>query len=268
MEALPPYGNGASPLRAALAEACEAGGYTMRELTVLDTDPYRLDTPANHRDGQWFAEQVIHTRGLHYLVASAADVRKPDGRLYVNSTDDWNWLSGHASDAARWLGYVPFERITDARNEEADLYIPDYQPPVVHLLGGGWVELPAVSSPLPQFHARFQAQQPYRIVLITEKSSLRPILQPVAEITGGELLSMTGDTSHTRIAELAKRAAEDGRPCVVLYFSDHDPSGHAMPVAVSRKLQALRDLFYPDLSIQVRRAALTAEQAEDAWNFR
>ena len=96
MEALPPHpGNGASPLRQVLAEACEAGGYTMKELTVLDEDPYRCDTPAHHRDGQWFAEQVarfvpgagtIHTRGLHYLVASAADVRKPDGQLYVNTS--------------------------------------------------------------------------------------------------------------------------------------------------------------------------------------
>ena len=114
---------------------------------------------------------------------------------------------------------------------------------------------------MPQFYCHFQAQQPYRIVLITEKSSLRPVLQPIAESVGGELLAMTGETSHTRIAELAKRCAEDGRPAVVLYFSDHDPSGHQMPISVSRKLQALRDLLYPDLEIQVRRAALTAKQA-------
>jgi hypothetical protein len=29
----------------------------------------------------------------------------------------------------------------------------------------------------------------------------------------------------------------------VLYFSDFDPSGYQMPVSVSRKLQALRDLW-------------------------
>jgi hypothetical protein len=38
------------------------------------------------------------------------------------------------------------------------------------------------------------------------------------------------------------RAAEDGRPSVVLYLSEFDPSGHNMPIVVSRKLQALRDL--------------------------
>ena len=29
----------------------------MKDLTVLDNDPYRLDTPATHRDGKWFAGQ-------------------------------------------------------------------------------------------------------------------------------------------------------------------------------------------------------------------
>ena len=79
-------------------------------------------------------------------------------------------------------------------------------------------------------------------------------------MVGGELLAMTGETSHTRIAELAERIAGDDRPAVILYFSDHDPSGWQMPISVSRKLQALRDLFYPGLDLQVRRAALTASR--------
>jgi hypothetical protein len=38
-------------------------------------------------------------------------------------------------------------------------------------------------------------------------------------------------------------------PTVVLYFSDFDPSGRHMPVAVSRKLQTLCDLRFPALDI-------------------
>ena len=126
-------GNCAGRLCEILAEACDTGGFSMRELTVLDRDPYRLDRPANHRDGQWFAGQIawfvpqdssVHLRGLHNLIASLADVVKPaDGRLYVNSDDDWVWLSEHAACAGRWLGYVSFERILEARNEEADRFI-------------------------------------------------------------------------------------------------------------------------------------------------
>jgi hypothetical protein len=54
-------------------------------LTVLSTqvDPYRLDTPAGHRDGAWLAEQLdraigpdrrIHWRGLHYAIVAAGAV--------------------------------------------------------------------------------------------------------------------------------------------------------------------------------------------------
>ena len=108
----------------------------MKDLTVLDNDPYRLDTPANHRDGEWFAGQIarfvtqdstVHLRGLHYLIASSGDVLKPDGKLYINLDEQWVWMSEHAADAARWLGYVSFERILDARNEEAPLVYPRIQ---------------------------------------------------------------------------------------------------------------------------------------------
>ena len=31
--------------------------------------------------------------------------------------DCWKWLQDTAAKAARWLGYVPFERIIDNRND-------------------------------------------------------------------------------------------------------------------------------------------------------
>lgn len=130
-------------------------------------------------------------------------------------------------------------------------------------LGNAPIELKISESLMPRFYANFQPRQRYRLILITEKSSLRPILQPIAEHVGAELLAMTGESSHTRIAEFAARADADGRAAVVLYFSDHDPSGWQMPISVSRKLQALRDLLHPDLDIQVHRAALTVEQANE-----
>ena len=158
---------------------------------------------------------------------------------------------------------MPFERISDERNEEADLYVELSVPAEPYLLGGAPIELAIDENLMPCFYAHFQPRQRYRIILITEKSSLRSILQPIAESIGAELLAMTGETSSTRIAEFAARAAADGRRAVVLYFSDHDPSGWQMPISVSRKLQALRDLLHPNLDIQVHRAALTAKQADE-----
>jgi hypothetical protein len=103
-------------------------------------------------------------------------------------------------------------------------------------------------------------RQPYRIVFIGEKVSLRPILLPIAQRVEGELILPSGELSDTLLYAMAKRAAADGRPCVVFYFADFDPAGYHMPRVVSRKLQALRDLKFPDLSIELHRVALTIEQ--------
>ena len=91
--------------------------------TVLSrsNDPYRVGTPAGHRAGAWFAEELdraigstrrIHLRGLHHGLLGE---RRPDSRLYVNDDPTWSWLAGPAK-AARFLGFVPFARIIDARN--------------------------------------------------------------------------------------------------------------------------------------------------------
>jgi hypothetical protein len=41
------------------------------------------------------------------------NVRKPDRTTYLNTDDDWAFLSENAGKKARWLGYVPFERDHD-----------------------------------------------------------------------------------------------------------------------------------------------------------
>ncbi len=113
-------------LAAALAGARERSGLTADALTVMahSNDPYRLDTPKNRSAAAWFASMVarflpdgraIHLRGLHYRIASAGDVVRPDGWTYINDAEAWMWL-GDASQAARWLGLVPWHRIRDERN--------------------------------------------------------------------------------------------------------------------------------------------------------
>jgi hypothetical protein len=274
--------NGSAPLREVLEEAIALswGNYSMGDLTVLapQNDPYRLDTPAGHRDGKWFAEVIerlvpsgdaVHLRGLHYRLVVAGDVIRPDNGLpYVSSEECWKFLSQEASKAGRWLGYVPFERIIDERNAEPVIYIAESHAAKIrqaNLSAGTFsdqIQIPLYArpgfwfwdSPLPQ---------PYRIILFGEKTSLEPILQPIAETVGGELLLPTGEASDTMIAEMAARCAEDSRPAVVLYFSDFDPSGFQMPISVSRKLQALRDLRHPDLDIQVHHVALTLAQVRE-----
>jgi hypothetical protein len=233
-----------------------AAGYSVDDLTVMQfqRDPFRLDTPARHRDGKWFAEQMvrfkptgtIHLRGFHYLLCSTAMVQKSNGEIYRNNDIDWTWLMEIASKAARWLGYVSFDRIHDERNDEPEVWEPEdwsEDPPWPSLWcdGGGGIELPSATICYPRVDAggTFAAQQPFRIILIGEKSSLRSVLAPVAARVHGELILPNGEMTNTLIHDMAKRAVVDGRPAVVLYFSDFDPSGWGMPVVVSRKLQAL-----------------------------
>jgi hypothetical protein len=272
MNGLPSIGgNGAGPLRGVLNRAVAESRYGMGELTVLATqnDPYRVDTPAGHRDAGWFVEQLerfvassrIHLRGLHYQVSSAADVKLPNGEPYTNTDESWTWLQSEAAKAARWLGYVPFDRIVDQRNSAPQIHVPEVvsPEPVWEPGEGVWVPHSAEDA-MPKPVCKFPVNQPYRIIMIGEKASLDSVLLPVVKEVGGELLLPTGEISETMVADMASRVAADGRPAVVFYFSDFDPSGHQMAVSVSRKLQALRDLLYPDLAMELYPVAMTLEQ--------
>jgi hypothetical protein len=50
---------------------------------------------------------------------------------------------------------------------------------------------------------------------------------------------------------------------VVFTLVDCDPAGHQMAVSIGRKLQALRDLFFPKLRFEVVPAALSVEQVRE-----
>jgi hypothetical protein len=62
---------------------------------------------------------------------------------------------------------------------------------------------------------------------------------------------------------MAKVGAADGRPMVVLTFSDCDPAGWQMPISIARKLQALKTLAFSELDFQVHRVALTPSHVRE-----
>lgn len=66
--------------------------------------------------------------------------------------------------------------------------------------------------------------------------------------------------SDTRLYQMAKGGAADGRPLAVVTCCDFDPAGRQMPVSIGRRLQGLRDLCFPDLKFEVVPVALTLEQ--------
>jgi len=89
------------------------------------------------------------------------------------------------------------------------------------------------------------------------------VLAPVAAAYKADLYLPTGEPSETMVYNMAKVGATDGRPMVVVYFADADPSGWQMSVSVARKLQAFQALAFPELAFQVRRAALTPDQVRE-----
>ena len=265
---------GTGILHREIEAAAAASRRSIKDLTVLSpqNDPYRLDTTAGHELGKWLADQIarlvepqgrVHLRGLFYRIVAAGDVRKPDGEVFANTHENWIWLTTRAAKAARWLSYVSFNRIRDERNEAPRVFLPSSPPHAgdrTFACGAG-VDIPALGALLPHLSVIApRGAQPYRIIFIGEKSSLLDVLGPIAELVNGELLLPTGEATETMIAEMAERAAADGRPAVVLYFSDFDPSGWQMPLSVCRKLQGLQTLLYPEMRIEVHRVALTLDQ--------
>jgi len=263
------HNNQASSLRAIIKSA----GKSMADFTVMSgqTDPYRIDTEANHRDAKWLAQAwaqckltSIHNRGLHYALVSLPGLIKPNGERYKNTDDDWIFLQ-RVSGYARWLGHLDFDAITDERNAGPELYLPpEYDQTGIQVIHDA--DYLDMASTMPEIKIRCQAphaRQAYRLVVIGEKSSLRTVLRPICQKYEAELVLPTGELSTTLLYGIVSRAAADGRPCRIFYLSDFDPSGIHMPVEVARKIQALCDLKYPDLDIELHRCALLAAQVKE-----
>ena len=250
-----------------------AGGYSRGDLTVLSEqhDPYRCDVPASRAAAEWFAEQyqrfyrgrTCHVRGLHYKCAACSDILKPNGDVYENTIDDWAWIV-RASSSARWLGLVPFDRIVDHKNS----------PPITMkreigaVTAAAFADFPAIVFEPDEMEIRpsvfrFDAQQPYTLAIYGEKSSLEDILTPIHIHYGADIYIAEGEQSTTYVYDMAKQAVTDKRPLVLFTLTDCDPSGYNMPVAVGRKLQALRDGFMPSLRYEVVPVALTPGQADE-----
>jgi hypothetical protein len=266
----------------ALAEAnglravIEQAGGSLKDYTVLSTqvDPYRLDTAANHVVGKWFAEQMerlrllhrrLHLRGVHYALLGSTAM--PTGEPYQNTGECWEWLQNEAAKAARWLGYVPFHAITDARNAAPVIRPIESRselPPQPWISVGLDVTVPDALDLEPWVYVDpFEVRQPYRLAFYGEKTSLEPILEPAALHFQADLFLPTGEISDTQMHLMASAAAEDGRSLIVFVIADFDPAGNQMAVSIGRKLQALRDLLFPELEFRLYPIALTADQVRE-----
>lgn len=266
----------ADSLRRIIDQARADTGLSLSDLTVLapQRDPYRLDTPANHARGQWLGEafnqvvgpyERIHLRGLHYRLVGRVNL--PNGKPYINDDDTWNWLSEHVIKAARFLGYVPWDRLIDARNAPPQVYREAYSAPRWSLsVGEVEVWLPETLTPTLRIVGDVY-RQPWQQIIVAEKSGVGDLITPIARRYHATLALPNGEWSDGQLYDvLADAVTNDGRPVVIHQLGDFDPAGWQMAVSTARTAQAVRDSLFPDLEIKVHAPGLTREQCID-WDL-
>jgi hypothetical protein len=243
---------------------------SMKDWTVLSEarDPFRLDTPSNHRDAAWLREvferrplpDSIHIRWVHYRIFGYP---KPNGKPYGGA--DWKWLSEKVVKGARWLGYIPWGADRGPAQRRPGVVPADAARSTARLgVVAGNRHLSARRR-RPETACRpagfVGAEQPYHLVLVGEKSSLRDDLVTIADRCQADWYLPDGEVSDTHIEQTARSGITDPRPLVLIYFADSDPSGHQMILSVTRKLRAFAHLAdYQGLQCIAHRALLTPDQ--------
>jgi hypothetical protein len=107
----------------------------------------------------------------------------------------------------------------------------------------------------------FWNQQPHRVMVVSEKSTVSGVLAPVLHKYAVDFLPVHGFSSGTKAHELAED--DDGRDLILLYVGDYDPSGMYM----SQEDLPNRFAKYDGDHIKLRRIALTREQLRGLASF-
>lgn len=274
-----------------IREEAKSTGCRVEELLALTkaNDPFYSEMPFRVRDGTWFAgiwrmlgePTGAHLRRLHYqLVSQHPPVEMADGSAYQNTEVCWQALNT-ASRNARYLGLISPTALEDHRSPRPLLYataretpeprweldkplfwlspprLPTLDLAIEHDLA---VDL-APPEPVVWGYDYEQADQPYHLEIWIEKSTMTDVLLPVCRELGVDLVVGVGYLSVTRVVEMIRRVADQGKPARIFYLSDHDPSGENMPVQVARQVEFWLPEIAGAAEIMLQPLVLTAEQA-------
>jgi hypothetical protein len=146
---------------------------------------------------------------------------------------------------AREQGLIPWEWIAD------DTRTIERRP--------SWQSPEAVLRAAAQHYRRdWWEQQPVRVLLASEKSTVAGTVKPITDGFGVGFLSLHGYSSATKAHDVAELSVADARPLLLLYIGDWDPSGMDMP---ERDLPARLDRYGGRARIE--RIALTRADVRD-----
>jgi len=179
----------------------------------------------------------------------------------------------------RGIGYKLFtDGLIDsmARNEMQRVYRLLKEARESNRIPWGWIvdetrELERVSTwANPAEYARcvaqsyrrdFWDQQPRRVMVVSEKGTVRGLLRPVLDELAVGFQVMHGFSSATIVHDISED--DDGRPLIILYVGDFDPSGMFM----SEEDLPNRFSKYDSHHVELRRVALTREQTRGLLSF-
>ena len=220
--------------------------------------------------------ETVGIRRLHYWIVSLPETErqipsvKESVATYQN-TKYWYQRLSELLVNARLKELVSSDAIIDEKNGEP-IYMPPREEgkygikPLVPEFGylpslDGGEEMPNFDDLEIQFRPESDkpkfASQSHRIVVVIEKATSEQALSKLCESYGADLLIFSGQSSVTRIYDIATQARAEDKPVVVLYISDLDVAGNDMPVSFFRRLREI----YPRADHELVRVALTREQA-------
>jgi len=123
-------------------------------------------------------------------------------------------VSGHLT-TARERGMIPWEWIVDETRqvERTQTWVTPSQ---------------YADTVMRSYRKDWWANQPERLMVISEKGTIGGTLRPVLHEYRVPFLIQHGYGSATAIKDLADFSVADERPLTLLYVGDHDPSGRSM----------------------------------------
>ena len=125
-----------------------------------------------------------------------------------------------------------------------------------------WANPAAYARAVARSYRRdFWDQQPVRVMVVSEKGTVRGLLRPVLDHFAVGFQVMHGFSSATIVYDISRD--DDGRPLIILYVGDFDPSGMYM----SEKDLPNRFSKYDGNHVTTRRIALTRKQVKGLPSF-
>lgn len=174
----------------------------------------------------------MSVRQLFYQMVSRGYVEKTEG--------DYDRVQ-EASVQMRLAGVLPYRKIVDGNRERRQY--PTYD---------GMEE--ALANTATAYRRNHWISQEYHVEVWCEKDALSGIIAPVCNFYGVTYVACRGFPSLTIRYESAQEFIRQGKPAMVFYFGDHDPSGRS----ISGNLE--EELRQHGAEVRVIRMALEPDQ--------